>query len=312
VTGKAGDYSKISIDGTLLPFGKPLSVNTKGEITALRMPPLSSYSGQYMGYNITSGQLDADINFNIDKGNFDGNGDLHMRNLEVAKVDPEKEPEIDAQMKNSLESNLNMLRDKNDVVNLNIILHGDIANPQFNFQDAINQAIVKAMTFSALSFVKYALQPFGAAIAIAELVGKAGEKVTKIQLDSVQFGAAEISLDETAKQYLEKVAIILNDRPKLTLDVCGKAVENDRIALLAKREAVKQESEKKAAVPQKAGTAVEPIPDAVLQDFARERAKLVKDALVNDHGISHDRIFLCLPAIDETPDKGPSVELFLD
>jgi outer membrane protein OmpA-like peptidoglycan-associated protein len=205
-----------------------------------------------------------------------------------------------------------MLRDKNDVVNLNIILHGDIANPQFNFQDAINQAIVKAMTFSALSFVKYALQPFGAAIAIAELVGKAGEKVTKIQLDSVQFGAAEISLDETAKQYLEKVAIILNDRPKLTLDVCGKAVENDRIALLAKREAVKQESEKKAAVPQKAGTAVEPIPDAVLQDFARERAKLVKDALVNDHGISHDRIFLCLPAIDETPDKGPSVELFLD
>jgi hypothetical protein len=133
-----------------------------------------------------------------------------------------------------------------------------------------------------------------------------------VQLNPVQFRAAEISLDKSAKQDLEKIAVILEDRPKLKLEVCGKAVEGDRAALLAKREAVKNESEKKTAVPQKAGTAVEAIPDAVLQDFARERAKLVKDALVNDHGISHDRIFLCLPAIDETPDKEPSVDLFLD
>jgi hypothetical protein len=160
--------------------------------------------------------------------------------------------------------------------------------------------------------VKYALQPFGTAIAIAEIAGKAGKMRAMIQLDTVQFGAAEISLDETAKQYLEKVAVILNDRPKLKLEVCGKAVESDRKALRDQREAVQQESEKKAVVPQEAGTAVEAIPDTVLQDFAMERAKLVKDVLVNDHGISHDRIFLCLPAIDQAPDKEPYVEMFLD
>jgi hypothetical protein len=235
-----------------------------------------------------------------------------MRNLNVAKVDPEKEPEIDAQMKRSLESDLNMLRDKNDVVNLNIILQGDITNPQFNFQDAINQAIAKAMTFGTLSFLKFALGPFGAAMTVAELASKQGKKGVMVQLDPVQFKAAEISLDETAKQYLEKVVVILNERPKMKLEVCGKAVEKDRTALLAKRTAVQKEGDKKAAVPQKSETAVAAVPDTVLQDFARERAKLVKDALVNEHGISHDRIFLCLPVIDETPDKGPSVELFLD
>jgi hypothetical protein len=312
VNGTVGDYSKIGIDGTLLPFAKPISVNAKGNIKALRMPPLSSYSGQYMGYNITSGQLDADINFNIDKGNLGGNADLHMRNLEIARVDPEKVPEIDTQMKVPLDSGLSMLRDKEDVINLDIELKGDIANPQFNFQDAMNQAIAKTMTFASISFLKYTLQPFGTFIAIAELAGKAGEKMTKVQLDSVQFGAAEISLDETARQYLEKVAIILNDRPKLTLDVCGKAVENDRIALLAKREAaVKQESDK-TGVLKKEAAEVEPIPDTVLQDFARERAKLVKDFLVNDHGVNHDRIYLCLPAIDQAPDKGPYVEMLID
>jgi len=312
MNGAVEDYSKINIDGTLLPFAKPLSMNMKGEIAALRMPPLSSYSGQYMGYNITSGQLDADLNIIIDKGNLEGNTDLRMRNLNVAKVDPDKEPEIDAQMKRSLESDLNMLRDKNDVVKLNIILQGNIENPQFNFQDAINQAIAKATTSATVGVLNFALGPIGAFITVAEIAGKKGKKGARIQLAPVQFKAAEISLDENAKQYLEKVVVILNERPKLKLEVCGKAVENDRTALLVKREIVQKESVKETGVPQKAGTAVEAVPDTVLEDFARERAKLVKDALVNDHGISHDKIFLCLPAIDETPDKSPSVELFLD
>jgi hypothetical protein len=311
VSGKADEYSTIGLDGTLLPFAKPMSVNTKGKIRALRMPPLSSYTGQTIGYNLTSGQLDADLNIIIDKGNFAGNTELRMRNLEVARVDPDKVPEIDTQMKVPLETGLSMLRDKKDVIKLDIKLEGDIANPQFNFQDAINQAIAKAMTFASVSFLKYTLQPFGTFIAVAELAGKAGAKATKIQLDSVQFGAAEISLNETAKQYLEKVAIIINDRPKLRLEVCGKAVENDRIALQAKRVAVEKESDK-ADAPKKEAVEVEPIPDEVLQDFARERAKLVKDSLVNDHGVNHERIYLCLPTIDATPDKEPYVEMLID
>jgi hypothetical protein len=133
-----------------------------------------------------------------------------------------------------------------------------------------------------------------------------------IQLDPVQFRAAEISLDETAKQYLEKIAVILNDRPKLKLEVCGKAVGKDRAVLLEKRTQAKKDAEQKKGAPIEVSEKDMTVPDTVLEDFARERAKLVKDALVNDHGISHDKIFLCLPAIDETPDKSPSVELFLD
>ena len=308
VNGKVGEYSNIGIDGTILPFAKPLSLDIKGEIGALDMPPLSSYTGQTMGYNITSGQMDADLNMKIDKGQFGGNTELRMRNLEVARQDPEKVPEIDNQMKVPLETGLAMLRDKKDVIKLDIALTGNVENPEFNFQDAINQAIAKAMAFASLSFLKYTLQPFGTFITVAQIAGKVGKEAAKIRLDSVQFGAAEISLDETAKQYLEKVGIILKERPTLRLEVCGKAVENDRIALLAKRAAVQKE----AAVPHKAETPVEAIPDEVLQDFAKERAKLVKDSLVKDHGVNHDRIYLCLPAIDETPEKGPYVELLID
>ena len=276
------------------------------------MVPLSSYTGQTIGYNLTNGQLDADLNIIINKGNFDGGSELRMRNLEVARVDPEKVPEIDTQMKVPLESGLSMLRNKKDVIKLDIKLEGNIANPKFNFQDAINQAIAKAMTFASVSFLKYTLQPFGTFIAVAELAGKAGAKVAKVMLDPVQFAAAEISLDETARQYLEKVAVILDDRPKLRLEVCGKAVEKDRIALLARREAAVKQEGAKAGVPQKTATEVEPVQDSVLEDFARERAKLVKDTLVNDHGVDHKRVYLCLPAIDKASDKEPYVEMLID
>jgi len=311
LTGSMGDYTQVSFEGTALPFDKPLSLDITGKINAFDMPPLSSFTGQAIGYNITSGQMDADLNMKIDKGQLNGNTELRMRNLEVDRQDPEKVPEIDNQMKVPLESGLAMLRNKKDVIKLDIAMTGNIENPEFNFQDAINQAIAKAMTYASLSFLKYTLQPFGTFITVAQIAGKAGEKMAKIKLDSVQFAAAEISLDDTAKQYLEKVAIILNDRPKLRLEVCGKAVENDRIALQAKRVAVEKESDK-ADAPKKEAVEVEPIPDEVLQDFARERAKLVKDSLVKDHGVSHDRIYLCLPAIDSTPDKEPYVEMLID
>jgi hypothetical protein len=247
----------------------------------------------------------------IDQGQFGGNTELRMRNLEVARQDPEKVPEIDNQMKVPLQSGLAMLRDKKDVVKLDIALEGNIENPKFNFQDAINQAVAKAMTFASVSFLKYTLQPFGTFITVAQLAGKAGEQAAKVKLDPVQFSAAEISLDKTASQYLEKVAVIFKERPKLRLEVCGKGVENDRIALLAKRQAAAQKSTATGA-PKGQAPQVEPVADSVLEDFARERAKLVKDVLVNEHGISHDRIYLCLPAIDKTPDKGPYVELLID
>jgi hypothetical protein len=64
----------------------------------------------------------------------------------------------------------------------------------------------------------------------------------------------------------------------------------------------------------KQGAAMEEmsVSDEILLDFARERAKLVKESLVKQHSIDHQRIYLCLPEIDESPDKEAHVELLLE
>jgi hypothetical protein len=276
------------------------------------MPPFSSYTGKTIGYNVTSGQMDADITMNIDKGMMDSIFDLHMRNLEVAQVDPEKMPEIDNQMDVPLEAALAMMRNKKDEINFKLKLKDDINNPKFGIQDAINQALAKAMKFATLSYLKYTLQPFGTFIAVAEVAGKAGKEMSKVGLDPVTFTAGDIVLDATAGQYLEKVKEVLSNRPKLGIELCGKAVVKDRDALVQRRQEVQKKVEGKGGEKQKAAAEGITIPDEVLLDFARERAKLVKESLVDQYGVDHERIYLCLPELDEAPDKEPRVELFLD
>jgi hypothetical protein len=136
--------------------------------------------------------------------------------------------------------------------------------------------------------------------------------MSKVGLDPLAFPAGEMVLDETASKYLEKVTELLKSRPKLRIELCGKAVLKDRAVLIERRQAAQKKVDEKDG--NKQDTAAEEIliSDEVLLDFAKERAKLVKESLVNLHSIEHERIYLCLPEIDETPETEPSVGLFLD
>lgn len=311
VKGQVGDYGELDFNGTIIPGDKSVSIDTKGTVGALNMVPFSSYTGQIIGYNITSGQMDADITMKVDRGIMDGIFELNMRNLEVDQVDTEKMPEIDNRMDVPLGSALAMLRNKKDEVNLKLELQGDIRSAEFGIQDVINQALAKAMKFATLSYLKYTLQPFGTYIAIAEVVGKAGKAMSKVGLDPVIFPAGEIVLDETANQYLKKIQELLNNRPKLRIELCGRAVEKDRTALIEQRLAASEKELEKSGKKLEVSEEII-IADEMLLDFARERAKLVKESLIKQHSIDHERIFLCLSEIDETSTKEPYVEIRLD
>ena len=309
--GQVSDYGTVAFDGAVKPAENPLTLDLKGKIGALDMPPFTSYTGRTIGYNVTSGQMDADIIMKIDKGKLDGDFALRMRNLKMVRLATDKVPEIDNQLDVPLETALSMLRDKKDEIKIDLKLQGDITKPEFGIQDAINQALATAMKFAAVNYLKYTLQPFGTYIALAEVVGKAGKEMAKVRLDPITFPAAEIVLDETAIQYLTKVKEVLTNRPKLRIELCGKAVVKDRVVLLERLQAAKKKEEEKGG---KAGTSAEEIAvsDEILLDFAKQRAELVKESLVKEHGIAHERIYLCLPDIDETPEKSPYVELLLD
>jgi len=308
IDGMIGQYGTAMFDGQVYLFEKPLSLDMTGKIMALDLPPLTAVETKQLAYSVlTDSQkhrfeenLELDFSFGI-KGLARFRANVFMQRGAVA-----------------LESGLALLRNKKDEVKLNIQLQGNIANPEFNLQDAINQALARAMKFGAFNYLKYALQPFGTYLAIAEIAGKAGKEITKIRLDPVAFAAGEKDLDEKAAQYLEKVAGILNDRPQLRVEICGKAVEADRtdlrerqIALLEQQKELKRNETKKEKPEQEKHDEIT-IPDALLQALAEKRALLVKETLFGQYGVDHTRMYLCLPEIVATPESLPLVELLID
>jgi hypothetical protein len=311
-------YTRIKLQGNVQPFGERISMDFKGKFRALEMPPLSAYAVKTIGYNLTSGEMDADIDLKITVGMLEGEGNLKFKNLIVEAVNPEK-LENAAGTPIPLQSALKVLRDKDNDVRLKTPISGDVNDPQFSIADTINQAVIKGLTVTTLSYLKYMLGPYGTAIAIVELGAKVGAKtLTRIKLNPVKFQPGTSDLDATGKEYMDKLAAIMKQKKDLRLRLCGWATESDRMGS-NKATARTTGASSPAESPDTKSTADGqssaqknarfPLSEEVMLALAEQRADLIEEILVSRHGIQDDRIFICKPEIDKNPEAKPRVDL---
>ncbi len=310
-------YTRLKLQGNVQPFRERISMDLKGKIKAAEMPPLSPYAVKTLGYNLVSGEMDADIGLKIILGKMEGEGDLKFYDPEIEAVDPEKFKN-EAGKSIPLQSALEVLRDKDNNIRLKIPISGDVTDPKFSFADAINQALIKGLSMATLSYLKYMLGPYGMAIGIIELGVKVGAKALPgIRLKPVEFQFGASDLDPGTMEYLDKVAAILKEKKDLRLRLCGWATESER---MEPREAAEIPTAPPGAVPLGKKSAPDgetdapkdarfPLSDEAMLALAERRAGLMEDILVNQHGIKAKRIFICKPQIDKNPDAKPRVEL---
>ncbi|NNL74986.1 MAG: DUF748 domain-containing protein, partial [Desulfobacterales bacterium] len=288
-----GKYSRVNLQGNFQPFRERFSMDVTGNIEALDLPPISPYTVKSLGYDFVSGEMDTDVNLKIVLGKLQGESNFRLNNLKVKTADQKTEAGQDTGLKIPLESTLKLLRDKKNNIQLKVPISGDITDPQFSFRDAINQAVVRALTMASFSYLKYMLGPYGTAIGIAELAIKA---IPGIRLQPVVFKPGSSDLNQDAVAYLNKIATILRDRPDLQVSVCGLSTEADRSLL----------SEKSP----KQGAASSSI-DAQLLGLAQKRAELIKDHLIALFEIENKRIFICKPELDKNAEAPPRAELLV-
>jgi outer membrane protein OmpA-like peptidoglycan-associated protein len=204
-----------------------------------------------------------------------------------------------------MDTALNTLRDKNNTIKLTIPVQGNMADPKFDISDAINQALAKALKTGTLSYLKYALQPYGAMIMAAEY---AGEAVTKVRLNPVEFEAGQETLTATGQEYLAKVAKVMRERPKIAIKLCGVAVQRDQLFFQQQQQ---QPVSDKAArqLPAQPPPAMD---ERKLNDLAVQRAAVVKDHLVEKHGIPAAHLVDCRPRIEvDKADAKPRTDLLI-
>ncbi len=301
--GAIGKHTRLSLSGNVKPFLKPASLNLSGKIQAMDLPALSSYTWKSLGLMLDSGTLDADLKLASKDEILDGQVDLLLHQLKLGKV--ESQSGLQSKIPVPMDTALNTLRDKNNTIKLTVPVKGNMADPKFDINDAINQVLAKALKTGALSYLKHALQPYGALITAAQYVGEA---VAKVRLNPVEFEAGQATLTATGTEYLVKVAKVMRERPKITIKVCGVAVQQDQLFF--------QQQQQQAATGIKAPSqppAQPSVPDEKkLTDLAMDRATVVKDHLVEKHRIPAAHLVGCRPRIEaDQADAKPRTDLLI-
>jgi hypothetical protein len=314
-------HSEISVTGTITPLALKPTLDLTNSIKAVPLSPLSSYVVPMMGYQLTSGQLDAENSIKMAKGKIDGEINLTLNALEVEAVTTEAPKvtttengpaeskdtdESKAQLSIPLGTALNMLRDKNRTIKLTIPISGDSDNPDIDPSDVINTAIAKAMKKGAMSYLIAALQPYGTLISLAQI---AGEAAMKVRLEPIKFASASAAVTSETREYLQKVITLMADRPEINIKVCGVAVAADHQTMLAEATTTAEQEALKKKLPK-------PVPSTISDDqllqLARARVAAVKEILISEFKADATHLIDCQPIIiREAAENPPRVELLI-
>jgi len=300
--GRLDKHSSIKAGGDMKPYLQPPEMAMQGKLQAIGLPPLSPYTTDSMGIIINSGSLDVDLKLVSQNQLMKGEAVLLMHQLSVKGTD--SKDGLQSKIPVPLDMALNILRDKNDTIELKIPIAGDAENPDVDVSDAITKAVATGVSAGATSYLVYALQPYGAMIAVAKV---AGEAASKVRLEPVEFEPGQASLDDSDRDYLSKIAKVLKERPKLAVKVCGVAVQQDVAHLQPPADKADGKSGKKAAPP-----AAPVVDKQKLTELGEQRAASVKDYLVEKFKVPANRLVHCQSRFEtDQADALPRTELLL-
>lgn len=285
------DRSRISIDGKMQPFARHPGLIAKAKVSSFSLASVSPFLIASVGYGARTGQFDGELTLSIVHGRLNGVADLHLRQLELVERDRGRAEQLGHSLSMPLDTALAMLRDDRGDITLEIPISGEITNPQFDYRDAINQALAKAMQKAALGYVAQLFQPYGALITLADLAYEAGKKLRVIRLAPVMFspGTSEPDVQEL-QAYLDKVRALMSSKSALRLTICGRATAADAKALRARDEASDE---------------------TALLNLADRRARRIRQLLLENYDLPPERLFLCQPDIDKEEQASARVDMLL-
>lgn len=312
-------HAKVAISGKVRPFAQRLTLSLDGRIQALDLAPLSGYAEKRLGFSLRTGQLDGETSVKIDGGRIDGVGKATVRQLALDLLDTPEARTLAGALPVSLDTALDLLRDDRNSIRVTVPVTGDIEDPQFDLSETINRAIGRAIGQTVRTTLTV-LFPVGA---IASAIIDSASSESELLLAPLGFTAGNSELDGKASSYLDQLARLLNERPRVRVSLCGAATESDWAILLpdvqARRQAPARQGDaaKDAAQPQATRPQVEqtPVPpevrDARLSRLAEARAGTVRRYLVERHEVDSQRLASCKPSVDRTEGAQPRVDVRL-
>ncbi len=292
-------HQSIELKGDITPLATDPSFTLQGKLQAVDLPPLSPYLEKNLGYFIKRGILNGQFEAKLKQQQLEAKINLNLKKLTIAEGDPAKVQSFTDQLAMPLDSALDLLRDGDDNIQLELLIAGDINEPTFDASQVVNLALGKATQMAAISYVKHLLYPWGTLWSLAVMANDA--MVTRFE--PVEFTAGNSEVNENYQLYLDKLSTLMIERPSIEMNICGVVSEQDRQALMASTE--------NTTDAEKTTTTVPPIENRHLIQLAEQRGTNVKNYMINA-GVAADRLYGCHPEMGDAEQQLPIVELHLE
>ena len=199
-----------------------------------------------------------------------------------------------------------LLEDDAGNIKLSVPIDGTVENPNFGYASIVQIVAEKSVKQAAFGLLTKVLQPYGALLNIASTVIDAKQSGSFISLTPIDFAPGSSKLSVKMRDYLGKITLMMAERKRLKLKLCGSAVSSDKHLLNAAL--IEQNSKLK-----------KPLADAALnkelanelQALATARGEAVKDILIKLK-VDHERLFVCFAKVQLKDTKAqPKVSLGL-
>jgi hypothetical protein len=236
------------------------------EFKDLDLYPYSPLLEQGLGLPVQRGRLSMESEGRIQEAELDSKNTLRLNGFQLGSAQG-------ISGFSSIKVGLNLLKDKNNRIQLNVPIHGRVDNPEFRLNSVIQTALFKAIRSGTKTMLTLTLQPYGAMYLAAKY---AFDKATAITFEPVVFAPGKLGLNDAMRQYLGQVAEVVQKQSDLLLNVCGYFTEADR-AYWAQKNLTGEALEQK------------------LVQLAKKRQEQVEAYLIETGGLSASSMTLCQP-----------------
>ncbi len=322
----------IEITGKINPVAQELFVDLSVRLKDIELGPMTPYAAKYLGYTIQKGKLAMDLKYLIVKKKLDAENKIFFDQLTLG--DRVESPQA---TKLPVKFGISLLKDRKGEIRLDVPVTGRLDDPKFSVFKIVLQVIgnllVKAATspFALVSALmgggeqlEYAEFEYGSAevkdetVKKLETIAKALQERPELRLDVE--GHVDMEKDRDALKTLFFQRKMKAQKMKETVKKGQTPVPVDEITIEPKEyeryltKAYKEEKfpkpknfigfEKGIPVPEmeKLMLTNTEVKEEDLRDLASQRAKRVKDFLVQEGKVDPERIFL-VEAKSLSPEK---------
>jgi hypothetical protein len=283
--GRSNQYANFTFNGFIQPFATKQTYSVKGKLRELSLPDVSTYMKEALELELTSGQLNTDVDLTLAGEDIKGDINFNIKGLETGAAETVNTNIVKEQVGIPFNAALSMLKDSNGNLELDVPLSGKTSDPAFGISSFIALITKKAVMSATESYLMKTFVPYANVVSVAMV---AGEMILRLRFEDLPYEPKQASINEQQIEYVDQFIALMKDKKDTQVKLCAMSTPSD-IGL----DATSKLSE--ANIKE-------------LKDLGTEREKQFKEHAVKA-GIESGRLLLCAPKIDRSKKAVPRLTI---